>query len=796
MLISPFAKISLKENVKDQRVVNSDMYPKKALGSTNERSTSDGNNTNQPHEHKGKMNHFLHDQDYNELSDNNFRGTYNGDEDLHFEGTSGLSGLRRIDYLLGSRSSRSPSQENYDPGRPSTPSDDFSFNLPSPNNSSSRDYYDSLLSSCANQATRNNVSQKGSTGKRPKLDYNTGSSTSPTQNYFKSVNAHSTFMNSALTTSAHAPQLVTSATYGSRSSPGTNNDSSILESENRLLRKRVEELKKQVSDLMATNEFLLEQNARFRNHQFPRHSLQNEAITSLAQTNIQNSMAPIMSQNISAAASLGVSTNSPLSQQTPITQALNPAAIVQANQIMTQALTPSSLAQQSALPLASSASVIGSNISSCMTSPMSNNLQQTILPTPQSVVPPNTANITASGQQSMPPGSQNMSSPMTTNNIQQNLHVAAQVVQQAQQVAAQVQQAQQAQVAAQVQQAQQVAAQVQQAQVAAQVQQAQQVAAHVQQAQVAAQVQQAQVAAQHVAAQQAQVAAQVQAQVQQAVQQVAATIAASVPNMTQSMSFNTSRPTIPSSFPSNTNSICTISQQPLGPQNAPTQPPPSAPHGKPMILSSQSTGGVNQAPATIPITVACSLPVSLGALNSGLAPPTHSSSLAATHTSLGSMCPQNSMGPLMSAQLAMASVGGPMGVGMNPPKNITQPSPQQQQSIQQTIQQQSMQQQTIQQQSLQQQTLQQSQGMSGSVNLQSSSAASLQGQSGVHNSGPVVQSRVSSLNGPAVQQLPPPPPQSIQPRHHGPTPSQTGRVSSSGNNSQHLISYPMISRSK
>ncbi|MCI4375140.1 hypothetical protein PGIGA_G00105850 [Pangasianodon gigas] len=38
----------------------------------------------------------------------------------------------------------------------------------------------------------------------------------------------------------------------------------LLEEENALLRKRVEELKKQVSNLMATNEVLLEQNAQFR----------------------------------------------------------------------------------------------------------------------------------------------------------------------------------------------------------------------------------------------------------------------------------------------------------------------------------------------------------------------------------------------------------------------------------------------------------------------------------------------------------------------------------------------------
>ncbi|NWX38658.1 ZC3HA protein, partial [Notiomystis cincta] len=39
----------------------------------------------------------------------------------------------------------------------------------------------------------------------------------------------------------------------------------LLEEENALLRKRVEDLKKQVNNLLATNEVLLEQNAQFRN---------------------------------------------------------------------------------------------------------------------------------------------------------------------------------------------------------------------------------------------------------------------------------------------------------------------------------------------------------------------------------------------------------------------------------------------------------------------------------------------------------------------------------------------------
>lgn len=42
-------------------------------------------------------------------------------------------------------------------------------------------------------------------------------------------------------------------------------DYRFLEEENLMLRKRVEELKKQISNLMATNEVLLEQNAHFRN---------------------------------------------------------------------------------------------------------------------------------------------------------------------------------------------------------------------------------------------------------------------------------------------------------------------------------------------------------------------------------------------------------------------------------------------------------------------------------------------------------------------------------------------------
>jgi hypothetical protein len=38
----------------------------------------------------------------------------------------------------------------------------------------------------------------------------------------------------------------------------------LLDDENNMLRKKIEELKKQVSDLTATNEFLLDQNAQLR----------------------------------------------------------------------------------------------------------------------------------------------------------------------------------------------------------------------------------------------------------------------------------------------------------------------------------------------------------------------------------------------------------------------------------------------------------------------------------------------------------------------------------------------------
>lgn len=38
----------------------------------------------------------------------------------------------------------------------------------------------------------------------------------------------------------------------------------LLDDENSILRKKIEELKKQVSDLTATNEFLLDQNAQLR----------------------------------------------------------------------------------------------------------------------------------------------------------------------------------------------------------------------------------------------------------------------------------------------------------------------------------------------------------------------------------------------------------------------------------------------------------------------------------------------------------------------------------------------------
>jgi hypothetical protein len=301
---------------------------------------------------------------------------------------------------------------------------------------------------------------------------------------------------------------------------------------------------------------------------------------------------------------------------------------------------------------------------------------------------------------------QNITSPMTTN-IQQNIQaqVVAQVA--AQQVAAQ-------QVAAQVAAHQQV-----QAQVAAQVQQVQQVAAQVQQAQVAAQ----------------------------------ATIAASVPNigtLSQSTtSFNNSRGpcSISTSYPTHTNSICTISA--TGQVQAQPSQQPSALNGKPMILSIQS-GAVNPNQSQsipinqsqpIPITVACSLPVSLGVM--GLPP----SSLSVSHAPMGPS-PQNSMtmGPLMTAQHAMASVASMVG------KSITQ---QQQMNSQ----------------------------------IQSTASQPLVGPSVVRTAGP---------QGPPTQ-IPPPtiPPPPL--RGPAPAPASGGRVgpSSSGTNSnQHLISYPIISRSK
>ena len=51
---------------------------------------------------------------------------------------------------------------------------------------------------------------------------------------------------------------------GFRSLPAQTANYHLLEEENALLRRKIEELKKQVSDLAATNEVLLEQNARFR----------------------------------------------------------------------------------------------------------------------------------------------------------------------------------------------------------------------------------------------------------------------------------------------------------------------------------------------------------------------------------------------------------------------------------------------------------------------------------------------------------------------------------------------------
>ena len=52
--------------------------------------------------------------------------------------------------------------------------------------------------------------------------------------------------------------------YKKLSTPMTTTDFRLIEEENVLLRRKIEELKKQVSDLTATNEVLLEQNARYR----------------------------------------------------------------------------------------------------------------------------------------------------------------------------------------------------------------------------------------------------------------------------------------------------------------------------------------------------------------------------------------------------------------------------------------------------------------------------------------------------------------------------------------------------
>ena len=68
----------------------------------------------------------------------------------------------------------------------------------------------------------------------------------------------------AAAVAAAAPSLPPAAPAAAAPAQLTATDYRLLDEENSMLRRKVEELKKQVSDLVATNEVLLEQNARYR----------------------------------------------------------------------------------------------------------------------------------------------------------------------------------------------------------------------------------------------------------------------------------------------------------------------------------------------------------------------------------------------------------------------------------------------------------------------------------------------------------------------------------------------------
>ena len=107
-------------------------------------------------------------------------------------------------------------------------------------------------------------------------------------------------------------------------------DVRLLEEENMMLRRKVEELKKQVSDLAATNEVLLEQNARYRsanrnNSATTASSLPIVTVSQLAMVTptITTTVTPTLGRPMMAAMPQGLM-NSLNTTLTPITTTLNP----------------------------------------------------------------------------------------------------------------------------------------------------------------------------------------------------------------------------------------------------------------------------------------------------------------------------------------------------------------------------------------------------------------------------------------------------------------------------------------
>ncbi|XP_078287716.1 zinc finger CCCH domain-containing protein 10-like [Rhinoraja longicauda] len=115
-------------------------------------------------------------------------------------------------------------------------------------------------------------------------------------------------------------------------------DYRFLEEENLMLRKRVEELKKQISNLMATNEVLLEQNAHFRN--------QTKVVTLTA--------TPTATEQILAAPTVGTVTNYnhgvgvAQTRTTLSNQALQPRLVTQQDLVATASAAPPSNAASTA----------------------------------------------------------------------------------------------------------------------------------------------------------------------------------------------------------------------------------------------------------------------------------------------------------------------------------------------------------------------------------------------------------------------------------------------------------------